>query len=136
MSKSVNKHIAGVGDVPRARLLVVEDEILIRMFVSEVLRDAGYEVIEATNGDEAVRILTSGVPVDLIFSDVRMPGSTDGLGLLAFVRQNLAALPVIITSGHLSHRVALVEGAARFLAKPFNIEDALAAVKIELARTK
>lgn len=120
----------------RARLLFVEDEFLIRMTVSDLLREAGYHVIEAANGDEALDILKAGVAVDLVLSDVRMPGSTDGLALLAFVRQNLASLPVIIASGHLERHIALAEGAAQFLAKPFRVEDALKLVEVELAKGK
>ncbi|GHH26605.1 hypothetical protein GCM10008023_41430 [Sphingomonas glacialis] len=119
-----------------SRLLVVEDELLIRMFVADVLRDAGYEVIEAVSGDEALDILKAGVLVDLVLSDVRMPGSIDGLALLAFVRQNLAALPVILTSGHLVPEIALAEGAVNFLAKPYLIQDALAAVEQEIAKIR
>lgn len=107
------------------RLLVVEDEVFIRMFICDVLRDAGYDVVEAVNGDEALDILKAGVAIDLVLTDVRMPGSTDGLALLAFVRKHLAHLPVIITSGHLECEIALARGAAQFLAKPFNVEAAL-----------
>lgn len=119
-----------------ARLLVVEDELLIRMLVADVLRDAGYDVIEAISGDEALEILKAGVVVDLVLTDVRMPGSTDGLALLAFVRQNLAKLPVILTSGHLAPEIALAEGAVKFLAKPYRVQDALAVVEQEVTKLK
>ena len=81
-------------DVPAEALrvgnvLIVEDEVIIRMIVGDGLRDYGNTVIEAMNADEAVEILNSGVRVDLVFSDVRMPGTRDGLGLLSFVRANL-----------------------------------------------
>lgn len=120
----------------QVRLLVVEDEIFIRMFVCDMLRDAGYDVVEAVNGDEAVDLLRAGVRVDLVLSDVRMPGATDGLALLAFIRQNLADLPVIITSGHLVPGNALAKGAAQFLAKPFRAEDALEIIEREVAKLK
>jgi response regulator RpfG family c-di-GMP phosphodiesterase len=64
-------------------ILFVEDECLISIIASDALRDAGYKVIEAANADEALAILLSQTPVDLLISDVRMPGSLDGLGLLA-----------------------------------------------------
>lgn len=118
------------------RLLVVEDEIFIRMFVCDVLRDAGYDVIEAVNGDEALDILKSGLHIDLVLSDVRMPGSTDGLALLAFVQKNVADLPVILTSGHLSPDIALAYGAVQFLAKPFRIEEALKAIELEASKLR
>jgi DNA-binding NtrC family response regulator len=116
------------------RLLVVEDEVLIRLFVADLLRDAGYDVIEAVNGDEALDILKAGIPIDLVLSDVRMPGATDGLALLRFVRENLAGLPVIITSGHLEPDIALAAGAAQFLSKPFRMDEALRAVNLEVKK--
>lgn len=118
------------------RLLVVEDEIFIRLFVCDLLRDAGYDVVEAVNGDEALDILKSGLPIDLVLSDVRMPGATDGLALLAFVRKNLANLPVILTSGHLSPDIALADGAAQFIAKPFRLEDALKVIELEASKLR
>jgi DNA-binding NtrC family response regulator len=118
----------------RNRILLVEDELLIRLLVGDELRNAGYDVIEAANADEALTVLRSLVRVDLIISDVRMPGSLDGLGLLAIVRETLPTLPVIITSGHLESRLAIADGAARFLAKPFAMDAVVSAVRMELAR--
>lgn len=115
-------------------ILVVEDEFLIRMIVSDELRDAGFDVIEACNADEALTIIRSPVPVELIISDVRMPGSLDGLGLLAEIRAISPTLPVIITSGHLEPRFAA--GATRFLGKPYALDVIIGAVREELARAK
>ena len=103
-----------------ARIMVVEDELLIRIVVSDDLRDAGYEVIEACSGDEALAILESAVHVDLILSDVRMPGSIDGMALLDRVGQMTPGLPVVITSGHLDGCAALSAGACCFVAKPYS----------------
>lgn len=128
--------VAEAAAVRRVRILVVEDELLIRLFVSDVLRDSDYDVVEAVNGDEALDILSAGVAVDLVLSDVRMPGSTDGLALLKFVREKLADLPVIITSGHLQPEVALAAGASQFLAKPFKVEEALKVVELEVKKRK
>lgn len=116
----------------QAYILVVEDELFVRIFISDALRDAGYRVLEAFNGDEAVEILNSGAHVDLVLSDVRMPGSVDGLGLLAFVRDKFPTLPVVISSGHLNPELALENGATRFLPKPYHIADALDLLKAEL----
>jgi DNA-binding NtrC family response regulator len=114
-------------------VLVVEDEILVRMLVSDELRAADYLVLEAVDADEAVAMLRAGVRVDLILSDVRMPGSIDGMGLLRFSRENYPGIPVIITSGHLSATEACAEGATRFLPKPYRLSDALQAVKAGLS---
>ena len=101
---------------PRVCVLVVEDEFLIRTMVSDDLREAEYEVIEACNADEALAILRSGAGVDLIFSDVRMPGTLDGLELLAMVRARDPAFPVVITSGHLPHDTWFDDDATQFFA--------------------
>lgn len=119
-----------------ARVLVVEDEVLIRILVSESLRDAGFEVIEAFNGDEAMDILRATPAVDLVLSDVRMPGAVDGLELLRRVRARLPALPVILTSGHLDPGVAMVEGATHFLAKPYLIDRIVSLITMELESLK
>jgi CheY-like chemotaxis protein len=126
--------VAETAAARRDRILVVEDELLIRMFVCELLRDFGYDVVEAVSGDEALDLLNAEVAVDLVLSDVRMPGSTDGLALLQFIRGKMAGLPVIITSGHLEPQVALAAGASQFLAKPFRVEEALKVVELELSK--
>ena len=80
-------------------ILVVEDEVLIRMAVAQYLRTCGYEVIEAGHAAEAIEVLTSGTQVDLVFSDVQMPGDMDGFGLATWVKQNYPAVKVILSSG-------------------------------------
>ena len=96
----------------RRCVLVVEDELLVRMMLSDELRDAGYDVLEAYNADEALEVLHSTARVDLIASDVRMPGSMDGLGLLKEIKRSFPAIPVIITSAHLHPGLAATDGAA------------------------
>lgn len=103
-------------------VLIVEDEFLVRMVAAQALREAGWEVVEASNGTEALAFLHSGAPVDLIFTDVQMPGPVDGLALLAFVRQTIPDVPVIVSSGHLKPELALDAGAAAFLPKPYRSE--------------
>ena len=116
-------------------ILVVEDEIFIRMMISDAFRDRGFSVIEAFNGDEAADLLMAGKAVDLVFSDVRMPGSLDGLGLLDFVRRHAPDLPVILTSGHLEPKLALAQGARHFLRKPYQIDAVLGLVASELGKS-
>ncbi|MES2288174.1 MAG: response regulator [Pseudomonadota bacterium] len=115
------------------RILVVEDEVLIRLLLCEALRDEGYEVIEACNGDEAANILTAGVIFDLVLSDVRMPGTLDGIGLIDFIRHHQPWLPVILTSAHLGFETAISAGARRFIRKPYEIEKLLHLIELELA---
>lgn len=79
-------------------VLVVEDEVLIRMVISDYLRNCGYRVIEATNADEAMIILQhTEIDVDVLFSDVEMPGSMDGFQLSKWLRANRPGVDVILT---------------------------------------
>ena len=117
----------------RKSILVVEDELLIRMMLADELREAGYDVTEAFNADEALVILRSPAPVDMILSDVRMPGSMDGIGLLRVVRSAYPKIPVIITSAHLQPALATIDGATRFISKPYKLELVVKAVEEELA---
>ena len=115
------------------RILVVEDEVLIRMLVADELRDADYDVVEAGNADEALELLGTLAPVDLIISDVRMPGTIDGLGLLAAVKTKCPKLPFIVTSGHIEPSLAIQKGADQFLPKPYSTHVVLSAVHDELS---
>jgi CheY-like chemotaxis protein len=81
-----------------ATVLVVEDEVLLRLIISEYLRDCGYRVVEAANADEAVLVLGhQHLAVDILFSDIDMPGSMDGFGLAQWTRSNRPGLEVILT---------------------------------------
>jgi CheY-like chemotaxis protein len=83
---------------PKA-ILLVEDESLIRIPIAESLRDIGYEVIEAGNADEAVIIVNSSVHVDLVISDVQMPGQMDGRALVKYLTIERPETPIILASG-------------------------------------
>src|SRR3546814_931318 len=87
-----------------ATVLVVEDEVLIRLMVSDELRDAGFRVVEAANADDAMAYLQAGEPADLVFSDVRMPGSMDGIALAEKLRSDFPHVRIVLTSGHLLPR--------------------------------
>lgn len=119
-----------------ASILVVEDELLVRMMISDSLRDAGFNVIEAFNADEAVQILHSDVAIDLVLSDVRMPGSMDGLELMSYARERFPSLPFIITSGHLMVEDALARGAHKFLPKPYSFGHAIGLIESELGKAR
>ena len=118
----------------RKCILVVEDEVLIRSMLSDELRDLGLHVVEACDADEAVEFLNTRQPLDLIISDICMPGSMDGLGLLKVVKSTLPDLPVIIVSGHLDPGFAMMHGAAQFIEKPFMFDAVIQAVISELGK--
>jgi CheY-like chemotaxis protein len=78
-------------------ILVVNDEVLIRLAISEYLRDCGYRVVEAANADEAIVVLQHiQLQVDIVFTDIAMPGSMDGFGLSQWIRANRPGLDVIL----------------------------------------
>jgi CheY-like chemotaxis protein len=78
-------------------ILVVEDEVLIRLVIAEYLRDCGYRVFEAADADEALLVLRqSERPIDVVFTDIEMPGSMDGFGLAQWVRANRRDVDVIL----------------------------------------
>lgn len=81
-------------------ILVVEDEVLIRLMVANELRAQGFRVLEAVNADEAFPLLESRVAIDLVFTDVKMPGSMDGIALARLIRERYPALKLVVTSDY------------------------------------
>lgn len=84
---------------PQRHILLVEDEILIRMALAEYLRECGYAVLEAGSGDEAIAVLQAGETIDIVFSDVQMPGGNDGFALARWIRENRPGMKLLLTSG-------------------------------------
>ena len=80
-------------------ILIVEDEVLVRIVMSEELRAAGYDVVEAATADEALSILRSMVHVDLLLTDMTMPGALGGDDLVALVRANFPLVKIVMVSG-------------------------------------
>jgi len=113
-----------------AYILIVEDEVLIRVVLADQLRGAGFSVIEASRADEVLTYLKAGGHADLVFSDIQMPGSLNGLQLARQLRQDYPALPIILTSGNISARG--VEGLGLFLSKPYDLEEATALIHYAL----
>ena len=98
-------------------ILVVEDEFLIRFMLADSLRDIGYHVLEAASGEEGFDILISGQIVDLLVTDVRMPGGVDGMELTRRAKSLAPGRPVIVCSAHLFRSESYP--ADEFLAKPY-----------------
>src|SRR5580693_3647807 len=110
-------------------VLIVEDEPLVRLYAAQVVADAGFVVIEASNADEAMRILGSRSDVRVVFTDIHMPGSMDGLKLAHAVRNRWPPIKIILTSGRdLIAEQVLPEG-GRFFAKPYNPIEILDALR-------
>ena len=104
---------------PRGVVLIVEDEPFVRLRGADLLAEAGFEVLEAGNACEALRILEATPEVRVVFSDVEMPGSLDGLGLAHHIRQRWPGIGIVLTSGH-RIRAETIPREGRFLAKPYD----------------
>jgi len=107
-------------------ILVVDDEVLIRTPVADFLRDCGFRVLEAGDGAQAVQLLQAMPDIDLVFSDVEMPGM-NGFDLATWVRQNRPGLVVVLTSGvaQFANQAKNIckTGGPRFLHKPYVFTD-------------
>jgi signal transduction histidine kinase/CheY-like chemotaxis protein len=129
------RQAAASASAPEARrVLVVEDDEDVRSFAVELLQDIGYTTIEADCGPAALRLIESGVVVDVVFSDVRMPDGMSGLQLAQEIRRRLPETPVVLTSGLATPSEA--GGNLPILRKPFRRDDILRAIEAALKRDK
>ena len=121
---------------PPPTILVVEDDVLVRSVVAAYLRECGFDVVEANSADEAIRVLQAGGAIDIVFSDIQMPGSMDGFGLAQWVRRERPGLKVILTSG--AARTAKEAGDlcehGPILAKPYDHAELERHIRSLLAR--
>jgi len=111
----------GGGALPQAsgRVLFVEDDPLVREAVANGLEDAGFDVVTAASGDQALTMLNGGLDVDAVFSDIVMPGQVSGIDLAGLLRERRPGLPVVLATGYTDQRAA-VPG-VQVLAKPYEI---------------
>ncbi|MBA2589791.1 MAG: response regulator [Alphaproteobacteria bacterium] len=106
-------------------VLVVEDEALIRAVLSDMLHDKGFKVLEAANANEAIEIFKkTTVAIDLVFTDVRMPGSMDGFGLVRWIQSTRPFIPVIVASGDIgkANDSSCMTLGDMFIPKPYDLE--------------
>lgn len=101
-------------------VLVVEDSALIRMSAIELVLDAGYEALEAGNADEAIRILESRDDIDLVFTDVQMPGTMDGIKLSHYIRDRWPPVRLIVASGAAILKESMLPTDSRYFPKPYD----------------
>jgi CheY-like chemotaxis protein len=115
-------------------VLLVEDDVEVASLVEQMLRGIGYEVVHAASASAALGALANGRNVDLIFSDVMMPGGTNGIQLASEVRKRRPDLPILLTSGF----TEAVSGQAQamgipVLRKPYGVNDLRAAIEHQLS---
>jgi two-component system, response regulator PdtaR len=109
-------------------VLAVEDEPLILMLAIDMIRDAGFEPVWASNAVEAIRILESRDDIRIVFTDINMPGSMDGIKLAQAVRGRWPPIRIIVTSGFSGGELTLLPEGSQFIPKPYDagqISDAL-----------
>lgn len=106
----------------RPAVLVVEDESLVRMYAADVLEEAGYEVIEAGNADQALVQLEARPDIEVIFTDINMPGEMNGFDLVREVHQRRPGIPVILTSGRMRPERTVIPEIRAFVPKPYTAE--------------
>lgn len=112
-------------------VLIVEDEPLIRMDSGDQLGDRGFQIREAANAAEAIVVLERHQQVRVLFTDIDMPGTMDGLGLVATVTERWPSIKIIVTSGHRSVEPHELPTGSRFLSKPYTsdaVADAMSAL--------
>jgi CheY-like chemotaxis protein len=108
-----------------AVVLIVEDEMMLRMSAVDMVEDAGYTPLEAQDAAEAVAILESRSDVALIYTDIQMPGQMDGLGLAHAVHARWPAIRIIVVSGQLSLPNIDLPPRSRFLGKPLDAGEVI-----------
>jgi CheY-like chemotaxis protein len=116
-----------------AVVLVVEDEMLLRMRAVDMVEDVGYTSVEAVDADQAVAILESRSDIALLFTDIQMPGSMDGLGLAHSVHERWPPIKIIMVSGQLKLASIDIPADSRFFGKPLEAGEMIAEMRSMIA---
>jgi CheY-like chemotaxis protein len=114
-------------------VLLVEDETLIRLDAFDMIAASGYEVLEAANADQAIELLEARADIAILFTDIQMPGSIDGLKLAHAVRHRWPPIKIVTSSGHVKLTLAELPEGARFLSKPYSKADIVSTFQEALA---
>jgi len=115
-------------------VLIVEDEDLIRMMVAEAFEDAGFTVFEAATADDAVKVLQQEPTIHVVFTDIDLPGSMDGLALAHYVRHRWPPTILMVSSGRVSLDTISLPSEAEFVPKPYLDGGLVRAVQGALSR--
>ena len=114
---------------PQTYVLVVEDEFFCRLHAVDLVEAAGYTAIEASNADEAIAILEARKDIHIVFSDIDMPGSMDGLKLARAIRERWPPIELILTSGHFDVPDKAVPERSLFFSKPYRDQEIVSALQ-------
>ena len=110
-------------------VLVVEDEPITRMDVVEQLEESGFKVFEAPDADRAIKILEANSAIRVLFTDIDMPGSMDGLKLAAAVRDRWPPIRIVVASGLRKINVDSLPADSRFFTKPYKVIEIAATMR-------
>jgi CheY-like chemotaxis protein len=119
----------GTSTTKRPVVLVVEDDPLLRINAVEMIGDAGFDVVEAENADKAIAILEAHPNIHVVFTDVEMPGSMDGVKLANFVKGRWPPIKIVATSGFVNVGSDDLPEGSRFLPKPYQPEQIVATLR-------
>jgi two-component sensor histidine kinase/DNA-binding response OmpR family regulator len=111
---------------PVPNVLIVEDEMILRMRAIDIVEDAGFNPVEAVNADQAISILESRSDISLLFTDIQMPGSIDGLKLAHAVHDRWPSIKIILVSGQVKPSDPERPAGSRFFGKPLGVEQMIA----------
>jgi CheY-like chemotaxis protein len=107
---------------PRPQVvLVIEDDLLVRLSIADYLRDAGFLVVETSNASEALTIIASQTQIDLVFADISLPGWMDGEVLANWLSIRRPDIPIILTSGSVTPTLRRDPDMLRFISKPYSM---------------
>lgn len=107
----------------KVHVLVVEDEVLVRMSTVMSLGELGFATLEAASGDEALHILERHPEIQVVFTDIQMPGALDGVGLAQMVRSRWPKVSVVICSARVLPPTSSLPDGVRFIAKPYYFDE-------------
>ncbi len=110
-------------------VLVVEDELLLRIMAVDMVEQAGFQAAEAASATEAIRILESRPDIRIVFTDIDMPNGIDGMALAAAIRNRWPPIEIILTSGHFAPDEVKLPPRGLFFRKPYRQDEVVAAMR-------
>jgi CheY-like chemotaxis protein len=110
-------------------VLVVEDEVLILLHAVSLLKEAGFGTLEAGSAGEAIALLEARKDIRIVFTDINLPGSMDGLSLARAIRHRWPMIELVLTSGQITVKAANMPERGRFLGKPYNARELVETVR-------
>lgn len=129
LRKESTGFMSGPATTPPTNVLIVEDEMVLRMRAVDIVQDAGFNPVEAIDADEALTILESRSDISLLFTDIQMPGSIDGLMLAHAVHKRWPAIKIVLVSGKIELTDADKPASSRFFGKPLEAKQMIAEIQ-------